>query len=258
MKPQSNPFLRAALLAASVILTTGAASAATLGTWTATAGKTLLNASTASPTLGDGTNNGASAILYASFPTITLTNVGDYLTLSGSFTLAGGVAGVNQAFRFGLFDNNGSTDAMNWRGYLGVTSPDANTIFERFTQTSGDFLSTNVASTTALTGTNNSGNGYAPASGAFTFSETITKTATGVSLSYSVTGPSGYSWSGSNTDTTPNFGVTPIEYDRVGLGFSGGYTADQAVFSNITVVPEPGAALLSGLGMLCLLRRRRA
>ncbi len=45
----------------------------------------------------------------------------------------------------------------------------------------------------------------------------------------------------------------------VPTGLAGGFTAS---FDNatgiVTVVPEPGAALLGGLGMLCLLRRRRA
>ena len=43
-------------------------------------------------------------------------------------------------------------------------------------------------------------------------------------------------------------------------GLSGGLTWDQSqLYTNgtIAVVPEPAAALLGGLGMLCLLRRRR-
>lgn len=245
------------LLTSCVMLSCGAASAATLSTWTAS--KTITNATTASPTLGDNTNGGASAIMYASFPTIILTNVGDTLTLSGSFTLTGGVTGQEQAIRFGLFDNNGSTTAMNWRGYLGTNRTAANnasSIFERANQTSGDFLGTTSAGA-FLTGTTGSSTGTPPASGTFTFSETITKTATGVSMSFSLTELGGFSWTAANTDTTPNAGVSPIEYDRVGIGFSGNYSADQAVFSNITVVPEPAAAVLGGLGMLALLRRRR-
>lgn len=245
------------LIAAGLMLSTGAASAVTLSTWTAT--KTITNATTASPTLGDGTNGGASAIMYASFPTITLTNVGDALTLSGSFTIAGGVTGQEQAIRFGLFDNNGSTNATNWRGYLGTNRTAANnasSIFERANQTSGDFLGTTSAGT-FLASTTGSSTGTPPASGTFSFSETITKTATGVSMSFSLTEAGGFSWTATNTDTTPNGGVS-IEYDRVGIGFSGTYSADQAVFSNITVVPEPSAALLGGLGMLVLSRRRRA
>lgn len=247
------------LLSTCVILSPGAVSAATLSTWTATVGKTLLNATTASPTLGDNTNGGASAIMYASFPTITLTNVGDNLTLSGSFTLTGGTTGQEQAIRFGLFDNNGSTTAMNWRGYLGTNrtaANNANSIWERANQTSGDFLGT-TSGGAFLAGSTGSSTGTPPASGTFTFSETITKTATGVSMSFSLTEAGGFSWTASNTDTTPNGGVS-VEYDRVGIGFSGTYSADQAVFSNITVVPEPSAALFGGLGVLAILRRRRA
>lgn len=247
------------LLTTFAVLTTGAASAATLSTWTAT--KTITNATTASPTLGDGSNGGASAIMYASFPTITLTNVGDAITLNGSVTISGAVASTDQGIRFGLFDNNGSTTAINWRGYLGTNRASAtNSIWERGgPQTTGDFLSTSNSGTSPVAVLTSPATtvGSLPGSGAFTFSETITKTLTGVSISFSLSGPGGYSWTASATDTTPNGGVS-VEYDRVGLGFSGGYSADQAVYSNITVVPEPSAALLGGLGTLALLRRRRA
>jgi hypothetical protein len=245
-------------LFACMILAADAASAATLSTWSAT--KTITNADTASPTLGDGSNGGAAAIMYASFPTITLTKEGDSITLSGSFTVSGAVTGQEQAIRFGLFDNNASTNVTNWRGYLGTNRTAANnasSIWERANQTSGDFLTTTTAGA-FLASTTGSSTGTPPASGTFSFSETITRTATGVSMSFSLSEAGGFLWTATNTDTTPNGGVVPIEYDRVGIGFSGTYSADQAVFSNITVVPEPSAALLGGLGMLALLRRRRS
>jgi hypothetical protein len=242
------------LLTAFAVLSTGAASAATIGTWTASS--TITNATTSSPTLGNNTNGNASAIMYASFPTITLSNVGDAITFSGSVTISGGVASTDQGIRFGIFDNNGSSNATNWRGYLGTNRANGtSSIWERNNQTSGDFLGTSSA-VTLLTSPGITV-GSLPASGAFSFSETITKTLTGVSISFSLSGPGGYSWGASASDTTPNGGVS-LEYDRVGIGFSGGYSADQAVFSNITVVPEPSAAVFGGMGLLALLRRRRA
>jgi hypothetical protein len=56
-------------------------------------------------------------------------------------------------------------------------------------------------------------------------------------------------------DTT----VETYDFNRVGFLMGGDLNADQVQFSNIdvTLIPEPSAALLGGLGMLLLLRRRR-
>ncbi|MND07524.1 hypothetical protein D3C83_295550 [compost metagenome] len=49
-------------------------------------------------------------------------------------------------------------------------------------------------------------------------------------------------------------GVWQIDYDATVAGLNGG-TGDR--FVTVTAVPEPAAALLGGLGLLALLRRRR-
>lgn len=56
-------------------------------------------------------------------------------------------------------------------------------------------------------------------------------------------------------DTT----VETYDFNRVGFLMGGDLNANQVQFSNIdvTLIPEPSAALLGGLGMFLLLRSRR-
>ncbi|HEX7260543.1 MAG TPA: autotransporter-associated beta strand repeat-containing protein, partial [Luteolibacter sp.] len=60
-------------------------------------------------------------------------------------------------------------------------------------------------------------------------------------------------------DTTFTSGLNTWLIDYNALSGGSNFTSDQtaANFINITAVPEPGAALLGGLGLLALLRRRR-
>lgn len=66
---------------------------------------------------------------------------------------------------------------------------------------------------------------------------------------------------GTVTNTTANnvrvVSLTGMGYDGTNgkIFFGGSGTFDNL---NVTVIPEPSAALIGGLGMLCLLRRRRA
>ena len=52
------------------------------------------------------------------------------------------------------------------------------------------------------------------------------------------------------------FGVNPTDYEGITARVTGNSGASAAI-DNIQVIPEPTAALLGGLGMLSLLRRRR-
>ena len=59
------------------------------------------------------------------------------------------------------------------------------------------------------------------------------------------------------TLTGAQFGVNPTAYEGISARVTSHASAAAAI-DNIQVIPEPAAALLGGLGMLSLLRRRRA
>jgi fibronectin-binding autotransporter adhesin len=64
-----------------------------------------------------------------------------------------------------------------------------------------------------------------------------------------------------NDGDTITLGVNKWQFDYNDTAGGSNYASDQVgatSFITMTVVPEPSAALLGGLGMLCLLRRRRA
>ena len=58
------------------------------------------------------------------------------------------------------------------------------------------------------------------------------------------------------TTLTTDFGVATTAYEGISARVTS-YAAAPAAIDNIQVIPEPAAALLGGLGMLSLLRRRR-
>lgn len=223
-------------------------------------GVSLTNAGTASPTVGTGDEGSAdTAWLFASFSTISLNTVGSTITLSGSATFTGisGTSGLRDAFRMGLYNVNGSADDLGWLGYI-ATNGDTNSggrIFER--------LDPNTTSFTSQTGLTALATATAPgvnfesgaASDTYNFSLTLTRVASGMQIDTSIirTSDSLQMGAGSFTDTS----ISVTEFNRVGFLLAGVLDVDLVQFNNITVIPEPSVVVLGGLGVLCLLRRRR-
>lgn len=242
------------------LLAATTAHAALVTGWTEVTGKTpVSNMSTASPTLGDGSVDSADTKqISASFGEITLTSVGDSITLSGSATFTGAALtpGRNQ-FRWGLFDVNGSANDLGWLGYIanqGGGTSGAQT-FERSNPTSGTYISLITGATQVGSDATAPGTGINFSTGTYDFLLTLERVATGVQIDSSIIRTSDSQQFGlySFLDTTPQ----TYDFNRVGFLVGGNLDADQVQFTNIDVIPEPGAAFLGSLGLLALLRRRR-
>ena len=237
------------------------------GTWVKASGGVamgLTNTTTASPTWGDGTTDNADASsIYSPIPTITLANPGDKVVLSGSaqmFGISPGTAG--SIFRFGLFNVNGSANTSGWLGYFvqSAASGGTGSLQERNTGNTTSFtsatsgttsLQTLPVATSALT------------SAVYNFSFTLERNAlNGLIITTSLVRTSdSLQFAGASfTDTTVNAGA--FTFDRVGFQGTTDLNADRIQMNNVDVtfsaVPESSATLLGGLGMLVLLRRRRA
>ena len=256
-----------AALAALVALNVCADGALVTGTWVKASGATgmvLTNTTTASPTWGDGTTDNADASsIYSPMTTITLANPGDKVVLSGSAQMFGITGTTGSIFRFGLFNVNGSATTNGWLGYFvqNASSGGTGSLQERalvnatpFTSTSGGgsaSLQTLPVATSALT------------SAVYNFSFTLERNAlNGLIITTSLVRTSdSLEFAGASfTDTTVNAGA--FTFNRVGFQGTTDLNADRIQLNNVDVtfsaVPEPSAALLGGLGVLALLRRRRA
>ncbi len=188
----------------------GAESNATAGTVTDTTG--TLGAGTFNTTAPTG-NLAPRADLSS---TLTLTNVGDKIVLSGQVAMAAGING-NQSFRFGLYNTNGNAPGTltggvwtgstptAWLGYMieiaNLVSNNGNTlIVRRNNPNTGSWFSGTGATTIQSGGTaslNNGGDTYN-----FNLSLTLAS-ATSVTVAYSFADTGGnISLSNTFTDTT--------------------------------------------------------
>ena len=199
----------------------GAESNATAGTVTDTTGS--LGAGTFNTTAPTG-NLSPRADLAS---TLTLTNVGDEIVLSGQVAMAAGING-NQSFRFGLYNTNGNAPGTltggvwtgstptGWLGYMteiaNLVQNNGNTlIVRRNNPNTGSWFSGTGATTIQSGGTallNNGGDTY-------NFNLTLTlASATSVNVAYSFADTGGnISLSNSFTDTT----VSTLSYNAVGF-----------------------------------------
>ena len=220
----------------------GAASAAFAapvnGPWlVAQGGGPVAQENTASPVVGDGSPNSADTdAIHSTAPDLTLANVGDKITLTGSATLTGILSGGVRQFRWGLYDVNGSEDTNGWLGYLATqgsgTTPGE--LYERNSGNTSAFFSSTGVSTTGGTAP---GSGVSFTDGNYAFTLVIEKVASGLQINSAITRTSDSQDFGSVSllDTSPRTST----FNRVGFLIGGTLDADQVQFANIEVAFTP-------------------
>ena len=242
----------------SLVIRQAALAATGITGWVSNIAGKVTATTTASPLLNpnDSADSFSTNTLQAFFNPISLANTGDKITLTGGFQLSlAGISNQGNWFRFGLFDNRGQAPNIitAWSGYAGMGS----SLQERITAGGGPFSSgsdatprTPDASPTPVSG--NSPSGTPPV----IFEETITRTATGVVVTYLIkrSDTNAVLMNYTYSDTTPNNngllsgvqttanGYNPT-YNTSGFAFGKGYistTGAQAQFSNIQVAFTPG------------------
>ncbi len=239
--------------------------------WFATT-STLTGADTSSPLWNPGNAaSGLSGSAHAFFPAVQLTGVGDALKLTGTVAVVVNpssrpVQNIGLWFRFGLFKNQtqlappAAPVTTDWLGYSGMVSSSA-ALYER--TGTGAYASSITGATgrtpqTSLAGANSTQNSIT-----LRLTETITRTATGVDVSFEAvnTATSAKVMSFTYSDTTPNNNgvltgsqttpTAPVHsptFSAAGFGFSGEYIGTSnaaAQFTNVQVSyssPSPGTA----------------
>ncbi len=226
---------------------------------------TGVSATTASPVVNDAHKSS----IAANFPTVTLAD-GQSLTLTGTVSFSSAL--VNSQFRWGLFDGDNPVTTGQGDEYAGFfsTAPTAaqsnNSIWFNDADAGlvhpfdtgnagGPYSAGQIAAMSAPSTT--------PAANTpLNFTLTVARNGSAFDVSASITDGNTYTSTGGATGVSPN--INGFTFDSVafliGGSTSGSWNNVNATFSNIdvTFVPEPSAALLGGLGMLALMRRRRA
>ena len=232
---------------------------------------TMADANTASPLWNpDNLNAGIAGSAHALFPPIQLSEIGDSLKLTGTVAIQ-----VNSTsrpnnnrglwFRFGLFRNQSpvtqaSDPTTNWLGYCGMINS-SSTLYER--TSTGNYASSITGSSARTPQISQSGANSSQNSISIRFTETLTRTANGIDVTFHAinTASSATLMSFTHSDTTPNNNglltgsqtspTTPIHsptFSAAGFVMSGEYIGTSnasAQFSNVQVSyssPSPGSS----------------
>ncbi len=193
---------------------------------------------------------GSGAPPRALFPTISLTNVGDAITLSGTYTFSSG-QNYNEQFRFGIFNSNGNNTgslsggtwsgayASNWLGYVvqpGATTGGADLLKRRDTGNAGAWFS-NAGSTAINSQTDEQTCSF----GTYEFNLTVTLVGPlDINLVYSFNQIDGgtYTMVGTVEDTSPN----NTNFNATGFLINASSGGPPLTFSNVTVTYMPISA----------------
>jgi autotransporter-associated beta strand protein len=288
---RSNPFTQATDLNGKAITGTGSFTQAGSGTTTLS----LVNTYNGTTTVNAGTLEVSSTGSIANTSSITINTGGELkygnnAGLDRNVTLSGGTFRYNASTAYSgtLTYNSGTLAGTNLNGtafnnqVIGTNksiapgnSPGTMSVADQTWAAGGTYL----WELSNATGTAGNTNGWDLLSGTGTLnitaslgSEFIIDLTTLASLSPDVLGDAtnfdsglSYSWLIADFATVTGFDATDFTIDFT--GFDNAYTgtfglswtdgATDKIFLNYTAVPEPRAALLGGLGMLVLLRRRR-
>ncbi len=195
-----------------------------------------------------------------------LSGTGDWFQ-GNSAGNAGGSSGAGAGNpAWGLWSNDGGVSAATWAlvgGALTVGQSLGIDFDNGWVDSGGVGVQFTSGGTVALAVfLNQGGPGYEITNSTGNVSSGKGWTGDGFNISVELTGSGTYSlsfpgYSGSGTlanSLTSIDGIRVYSADPTGLGSGGNY---DVFFNNVSVIPEPSAALLGGLGMLALLRRRR-
>ncbi len=223
------------------------------------AAPTSTTAATSSPLLNpDNIASGAGGTLQTYFRPITLANVGDKITLTGSVQLSQqGVSGQVNWFRYGLYDNRSQPENIytGWLGYTGMGT----SLWERVNQAVSGLYPTgfDALQRTPNSSSNPIGTNSPSGTPVLSFEENITRTHTGVDIVFLLRrmDTNATLMSYTYTDSSPNNnGVITGEsntantdydptYNAAGFMFGSSYigtSTAHAQFTNIRLSFAPG------------------